>query len=1249
MGERLDSNISGASGKLAESETVIKDELDRLGYRYSLRVAVLHHHLLNAASAPSKRLSSSSSMTHRSYSLGTSGPPLPSPPGTSISPNDSRITTSAYSTPPHTPEPPSPGTPPPILRRKSSVWTLGKHKDSGDAVKLPKEFVLEFWGILGAEEGDMGWKSAIKNFTGIIKKGSKTPSGLNLREIPTLLEVFTSYIPPAGPGCAAKHVHQSHFLQLLYNVLPRSSYFSPMTRTQTQKEKELLARLRTEVQSYMLAPSPLPNADIASSGLVTSEKKSPVGIGRPTRQDSLRRKPSPVWDGDVNEMVNTVAQVWGVRRETLDKDVSEITSGTISIEQLYMADLKRAMTILSAQSPPFTTSQKNRQTYLSKALANLLKEFPDLATPVPASEYSSPMSPRGDPSNTFFTPPRTVEVFGRLAARAAEAGHGSKTRDLLERCREVWGISSKREKEKEIEEIIARWEGSIGTREELSIAKNIADGIGLIAVGLRPGDPLPAVLSQVLKRLLDMASKSLANIFPTTSSVPPAPPPSLLLIFNSSPELFASQPEATKVLDRLSDEIKGSAIAEYVAAVNNYLGGVGMLDDQILKVGDSDKDPVVEGLEKVATWMEREVSNVKKIWGRGLKSILDPASIIINRQLPLFLAEIHILQKPRVSASDIFTLYETTGKLLDLWDDLCFEQDHGFDLDEFFEPHVRAWLKDTEANRVGQWVERSVGMDSWVPEGENKHSQSVIDLFEFVRGSAQVILHELPLGEYKRAIYLIDYSRTVSYAVNQYASIVLGLFRHDINPVKAPTPASELQGKLGGKAGSWFAKGQQAVKNFEKKKIEGFLIPPAACVKLTDMGAAKTCLEDMAFAMEAKDTARIIKAHHLSGAPPDKTIRHLFTVMILRGEDLLGKGLVKAADGFVVVLDKQSGERCIKTKTVLNTQDPKWDQSFEVPVGAVKILELQVYDRQLVGKHDLIGTSTFKLDPRLFADYPTRDVVLPLNPRGTVHIRISMEGGEKHDVQYYLDAASRTCDRAAKDMVREIVDKMGEFIKAQISATTLQTLTKPLKDKKRTKTSLTEQEIEYSLGPLFEYLNENFSIFSVTLTFNTRIRVMLAIWHRIIEVTISLLVPPLSDKPYLAPSLPPQEVDIIFRWLQLLKAFFNAAEDGTELGVPLAQLQSGPYKDIIMLGQYMDLPTPKLKERCSAAVRAAGAGKSNGLSNGMKGSSLEGDDNERMAEVLLRIARTRPDTAEFLTHEITLLTKTRVEKQAGVL
>lgn len=57
------------------------------------------------------------------------------------------------------------------------------------------------------------------------------------------------------------------------------------------------------------------------------------------------------------------------------------------------------------------------------------------------------------------------------------------------------------------------------------------------------------------------------------------------------------------------------------------------------------------------------------------------------------------------------------------------------------------------------------------------------------------------------------------------------LFAADINPTKAGTPggeiANKLEGKFGGKAGSWLAKGQQAVKSLEKKKVDGFIIPPA--------------------------------------------------------------------------------------------------------------------------------------------------------------------------------------------------------------------------------------------------------------------------------------------------------------------------------------------------------------------------------------------------------------------------------------
>lgn len=301
-----------------------------------------------------------------------------------------------------------------------------------------------------------------------------------------------------------------------------------------------------------------------------------------------------------------------------------------------------------------------------------------------------------------------------------------------------------------------------------------------------------------------------------------------------------------------------------------------------------------------------------------------------------------------------------------------------------------------------------------------------------------------------------------------------------------------------------------------------------------------------------------------------------------------------------------------------------------------------MFDRNLVGKHDPIGLSNFKLDPRLFADQPIRDIMLPLNPRGTVHIRISMQGGEKHDVSYHLDTASRGLDRTEADMVREIVEKMGEFIKTVLSPNTLVMVTKPLKDKKKARTALTEGEIETSIGPVFEYLNENvrdslryrrgsadkqFGVFSVTLAGPTRIAVMLALWHRIIDILISLLVPPLSDKPYnTKDTAGSAEIDLVFKWLHLLKAFFNAAEGGVEHGVPMNKLTMGNYKDLIMLGQYMDLPTPALKDRCGAAVKTASSRSvgGGGLSQGMNGLSVgQGGDNDRMAEILLRIARTR--------------------------
>ena len=89
------------------------------------------------------------------------------------------------------------------------------------------------------------------------------------------------------------------------------------------------------------------------------------------------------------------------------------------------------------------------------------------------------------------------------------------------------------------------------------------------------------------------------------------------------------------------------------------------------------------------------------------------------------------------------------------------------------------------------------------------------------------------------------------------------------------------------------------------------------------MVVAQSSLADLGFAMEAEETARIVKTHKLPSAQAEKST-NVFTVMIMRGENLLGKGLNKPADAFVHVTDKESGERLLKTRTVLGAEDPRW-------------------------------------------------------------------------------------------------------------------------------------------------------------------------------------------------------------------------------------------------------------------------------------------------------------------------------------
>ena len=79
----------------------------------------------------------------------------------------------------------------------------------------------------------------------------------------------------------------------------------------------------------------------------------------------------------------------------------------------------------------------------------------------------------------------------------------------------------------------------------------------------------------------------------------------------------------------------------------------------------------------------------------------------------------------------------------------------------------------------------------------------------------------------------------------------------------------------------------------------------------------------------------------------------------------------------------------------------------------------------------------------------------------------------------------------------------------------------------------TQAEIANALKPLFTYFDENFAIMNQTLTNAAMITVMSRLWKEVLSTVEALLVPPLSDKPSQQKQLTQQELDVVFKWLEV--------------------------------------------------------------------------------------------------------------------
>jgi hypothetical protein len=80
---------------------------------------------------------------------------------------------------------------------------------------------------------------------------------------------------------------------------------------------------------------------------------------------------------------------------------------------------------------------------------------------------------------------------------------------------------------------------------------------------------------------------------------------------------------------------------------------------------------------------------------------------------------------------------------------------------------------------------------------------------------------------------------------------------------------------------------------------------------------------------------------------------------------------------------------------------------------------------------------------------------------------------------------------------------------------------------------VTQAQIISALTPLFTYFDDNFAIMQMTLTSTAMRLVMTRLWKEVLVTIEALLVPPLSDKPSQQKQLTQQELDVVFKWLQV--------------------------------------------------------------------------------------------------------------------
>ncbi|SCZ94445.1 BZ3500_MvSof-1268-A1-R1_Chr12-2g03904 [Microbotryum saponariae] len=443
-------------------------------------------------------------------------------------------------------------------------------------------------------------------------------------------------------------------------------------------------------------------------------------------------------------------------------------------------------------------------------------------------------------------------------------------------------------------------------------------------------------------------------------------------------------------------------------------------------------------------WITAEAKSYDTLFPNKFVDVIDPPALFLGIAGPWFVQHLNSQRQTLLDAvtrdegeggandADILDLYRAILALQRMHGAFCPKEPLKVEFSSWFEPYIRKWLQRTDA-KTTEWVKAAIHHDTFEPEGADGHSSSIIDLIDSCRSATDFILKLNWPDSYDNARYLTALSQTIAKSIERYASALEAMFIDEMYP-----RGEQEQDPEAARPSAWLTKAKMVVQG--DKKIQPFVFKPElllqTCVKLNNIQAARKLLDIMYTTLDADNVSRTVEAHQQMEAPQQvrQPTRYLFTVKILLGENLAPNDSTsrKKLDPFLILSDPQ-GYRVAKTRTLYDTNDPRWDETIDISVKGDLWLRATVYNRNLVESHDNYGCAYVHLDPKEFSDFMPKDLWFQLEDTkrrrldSRISFRISMEV-EKDDIQFYFGRAFRWLKRAESDMVRIMVDKVSRLI-----------------------------------------------------------------------------------------------------------------------------------------------------------------------------------------------------------------------------